>query len=50
MESGDLLVFGGASRMVFHGISMVHAGTGPGELRDDVNMLPGRVNLTFRES
>lgn len=51
LESGDLLVFGGASRMVFHGISYVHAGTGPSELRDEpVNMLPGRVNLTFRES
>jgi alkylated DNA repair dioxygenase AlkB len=51
LEGGDLLVFGGASRMVFHGISTVHAGTGPSELRAaPVNLLPGRINLTFRES
>ena len=47
LESGDLLVFGGASRMVFHGVSKVHAGTGPSA---DLKMLPGRLNLTFRES
>ena len=50
LESGDLLVFGGASRMVFHGVSTVHAGTCPSELQESLNMLPGRVNLTFRES
>ena len=51
LESGDLLVFGGASRMVFHGVSMVHPSSGPNELRSaPVNLLPGRINLTFRES
>jgi alkylated DNA repair dioxygenase AlkB len=51
LQSGDLLVFGGASRMIFHGVPGLHAGTAPSELRAaPVNMLPGRLSLTFRES
>jgi hypothetical protein len=36
---------------LFHGVPGVEKGTGPSELRAaPVNMLPGRLNLTFRES
>jgi alkylated DNA repair protein (DNA oxidative demethylase) len=45
LESGDLFVFGGPSRMAYHGITRVLPGTGvPG-------LLPhGRINITLRES
>ena len=48
LKSGDVLVFGGEARMVFHGIDGIDAGTGPGELPGRVRLKPGRLNLTFR--
>jgi len=45
LESGDLFVFGGPSRMAYHGITRVLPGTGVPEV------LPrGRINITLRES
>jgi alkylated DNA repair protein (DNA oxidative demethylase) len=43
LESGDAFVFGGASRLRYHGVSRVIPGSAPGELG-----LEGRFNLTFR--
>ncbi len=43
LESGDAFVFGGVSRLCFHGVSRIVAGTAPA----DVGMA-GRFNLTFR--
>lgn len=42
LESGDVLIFGGPARLMFHGIDQVDAGTSA--------MIPGggRVNLTLR--
>jgi alkylated DNA repair protein (DNA oxidative demethylase) len=42
LESGDVIVMGGASRLCFHGIDRIHAGTS--------TLLPqgGRINLTLR--
>jgi DNA oxidative demethylase len=42
LESGDLLLFGGPSRLCFHGVDRVYAGTS--------DLLPrgGRINLTLR--
>ena len=45
LDSGDVLLFGGPARMLFHGVTKIHANHRPKELR----MLPGRLNLTFRE-
>jgi alkylated DNA repair dioxygenase AlkB len=45
LDSGDLLVFGGGSRLVWHGITKIYPRQRPGELR----LIPGRLNLTFRE-
>jgi len=45
LESGDLLVFGGPSRLVFHGVRRVMSNTKP----KGVMMRPGRLNLTFRQ-
>ncbi len=45
LDSGDLFVFGGPSRLAYHGITRILPGTGPAELE-----LPGRLNVTLRES
>lgn len=46
LASGDLLVFGGPSRRVFHGVPEVYDATGP----DDIGMPPGRLSITVRET
>lgn len=46
LESGDLFVFGGPSRMAYHGITRVLPGTGP----SDIGLPEGRINITLRES
>jgi alkylated DNA repair protein (DNA oxidative demethylase) len=45
LESGDAFVFGGPSRLRYHGVSRITPGTAPPELE-----LSGRFNLTFRQS
>ena len=44
LRSGDAFVMGGASRMRYHGVAAILAGTGPSELG-----LEGRLSLTFRQ-
>ena len=46
LESGDLVVFGGPNRRIFHGVPKVHAGTGP----MDLGLPPGRLSITVRET
>ena len=50
LESGDLVVFGGPSRMAFHGVPKVFDGTAPAWCREVLGAEPGRVNITLRES
>jgi DNA oxidative demethylase len=45
LESGDAFVFGGPSRLRYHGVSRITPGTAPRELG-----LSGRFNLTLRQS
>ncbi|MFJ9722471.1 alpha-ketoglutarate-dependent dioxygenase AlkB family protein [Streptomyces sp. NPDC101209] len=45
LRSGDLFVFGGPSRLAYHGVPRVHAGTAPPGLG-----LSGRLNITLRVS
>ncbi|MEU6992163.1 alpha-ketoglutarate-dependent dioxygenase AlkB [Streptomyces sp. NPDC046465] len=45
LRSGDLVVFGGASRLAHHGVPRVLPGTAPPELG-----LTGRLNITLRVS
>jgi DNA oxidative demethylase len=46
LESGDLFVFGGPSRLAYHGVPKTLPGTGdPG-----IGLGPGRLNITLRES
>ncbi|MCL7033663.1 hypothetical protein MKW94_016114 [Papaver nudicaule] len=49
LESGDVLIFGGKSRHVFHGITSILPDTAPKALAAEANLRPGRLNLTFRE-
>ena len=44
LESGDAFVFGGPSRLRYHGVSRIVPGTAPAVLG-----LEGRLNLTFRQ-
>ncbi len=50
LESGDLVVFGGPSRMAFHGVPKVFDGTAPAWCREVVGAEPGRVNITLRRT
>lgn len=44
LRSGDAFVFGGPSRLRYHGVSRILAGTAPPGLEFD-----GRLNFTFRQ-
>lgn len=46
LASGDLLVFGGVNRRIFHGVPKVVPGTAPATL----DLPPGRLSLTIRET
>ncbi|KAI7998208.1 Alpha-ketoglutarate-dependent dioxygenase abh1 [Camellia lanceoleosa] len=48
LDSGDVLVFGGKSRNVFHGVQSIIPNSAPQALRE-ANLRPGRLNLTFRQ-
>ncbi|MFJ1730117.1 alpha-ketoglutarate-dependent dioxygenase AlkB family protein [Streptomyces sp. NPDC088254] len=45
LRSGDLFVFGGESRLAYHGVPRVYPGTSPAALG-----LDGRLNVTLRVS
>ena len=44
LSSGDLFVFGGPSRLAFHGVTKMYPGTAP----EDCGLDSGRVNITMR--
>ncbi|MEU9322052.1 alpha-ketoglutarate-dependent dioxygenase AlkB [Streptomyces sp. NPDC048295] len=44
LHSGDLFVFGGASRLAYHGVTRVHPSTAP----DGCGLDSGRINVTMR--
>jgi alkylated DNA repair protein (DNA oxidative demethylase) len=46
LRSGDLLVFGGPNRRIYHGVPKVLDGTAPGGL----GLPPGRLSITLRET
>ena len=46
LQSGDLLVFGGPNRRIFHGVPKVDPGTAP----DGLGLPPGRLSITVRET
>lgn len=46
LVSGDLFVFGGPSRLAYHGVTKVLPGTAP----DGCGLETGRINITLRET
>ncbi len=46
LRSGDLLVFGGVNRRIFHGVPRVATRTAP----DGIGLPPGRLSITLRET
>lgn len=46
LASGDLFVFGGPSRLAFHGVPAIRPGTAPA----DCGLDSGRLNLTLRHT
>jgi DNA oxidative demethylase len=46
LRSGDLLVFGGPSRRIYHGVPRVMEGRAP----EGLGLPPGRVSITLRET
>ncbi|XP_062008786.1 uncharacterized protein LOC133725519 [Rosa rugosa] len=49
LESGDVLIFGGESRNIFHGVASIQPNTAPKTLLEETKLRPGRLNLTFRK-
>jgi DNA oxidative demethylase len=46
LRSGDLLVFGGPTRRIYHGVPKVRTGTAPAGL----GLPPGRLSITIRQT
>jgi DNA oxidative demethylase len=46
MRNGDLLVFGGPNRLIYHGVPKIIPGTAP----DGLGLPPGRLSITVRET
>ncbi|HEY3752944.1 MAG TPA: alpha-ketoglutarate-dependent dioxygenase AlkB [Pseudonocardiaceae bacterium] len=46
LSSGDLFVFGGPSRLAYHGVPRIR----PGEGDPEIGLPTGRLNITLRES
>ncbi|KAF5732099.1 2-oxoglutarate-dependent dioxygenase family protein putative isoform 1 [Tripterygium wilfordii] len=49
LKSGDVLLFGGTSRHIFHGVTSIFSESAPKMLLEETNLRRGRLNLTFRE-
>ncbi|KVI11287.1 uncharacterized protein LOC112508007 [Cynara cardunculus var. scolymus] len=49
LESGDVLIFGGKSRHIFHGVTTINQDSAPLPLLKQTMLRPGRLNLTFRQ-
>lgn len=49
LESGDVLIFGGESRLVYHGVPSIVPNSAPERLLAETGLRPGRLNLTFRQ-
>ncbi|XP_071696026.1 DNA N(6)-methyladenine demethylase ALKBH1D-like [Rutidosis leptorrhynchoides] len=48
LKSGDVLIFGGKSRHIFHGVDKIIPNSAPLSLTKETT-IPGRLNLTFRK-
>ncbi|KAK9078457.1 hypothetical protein SSX86_002514 [Deinandra increscens subsp. villosa] len=49
LQSGDVMIFGGKSRLIYHGVKTIFPNSAPPPLLQRTKLRPGRLNLTFRE-
>ena len=49
LESGDVLILDGESRLLFYGISHAKTNTAPTWLKEEMGLRSGCINLTFRQ-
>ncbi|XP_071742519.1 DNA N(6)-methyladenine demethylase ALKBH1D-like [Rutidosis leptorrhynchoides] len=49
LQSGDVLIFGGESRLIHHGIKKIIPESAPLSLLQQTNLVPGSLNLTFKD-
>ena len=49
LKSGDVLIMGGESRMLYHGVKKIKLNSAPTSLINATHLRPGRLNLTFRK-
>lgn len=49
LKSGDVVIFGGPSRHIFHGVQSIVSHSAPEYLLEKTSLSPGRLNLTFRQ-
>lgn len=49
LQSGDLLVFGGPARRIFHGVMGIEEKSAPPELAEEAQLHQGRINITIRQ-
>ncbi|XP_071691100.1 DNA N(6)-methyladenine demethylase ALKBH1D-like [Rutidosis leptorrhynchoides] len=49
LQSGDVLIFGGESRHIYHGIKKIIPESAPFSLLQQTNLVPGSLNLTFKD-
>ncbi|KAI3784785.1 hypothetical protein L1987_43890 [Smallanthus sonchifolius] len=49
LRSGDVLIFGGKSRLIFHGVKKIYIMSVPEQINYATKLIPGRLNLTLRQ-
>ncbi|KAL4560352.1 hypothetical protein LXL04_032502 [Taraxacum kok-saghyz] len=49
LESGDVLIFGGESRHIFHGVPSIDPDSAPKKLLEVTDMCQGHLNLIFKQ-
>ncbi|KAJ0755627.1 putative DNA oxidative demethylase [Helianthus annuus] len=49
LKSGDVLIFGGKSRLIYHGVTQIYLYTSPEPLIEESGLRPGRLSLTLRQ-
>ncbi|KAI7740385.1 hypothetical protein M8C21_012732 [Ambrosia artemisiifolia] len=49
LMSGDVLIFGGKSRLIYHGVTQIAQYTSPLKLIEETALRRGRLSLTFRQ-
>ncbi|KAI3705854.1 hypothetical protein L1987_76102 [Smallanthus sonchifolius] len=49
LESGDVLIFGGKSRHIFHGVRRISPDSAPHQFNQESMLRLGRLNLTLRQ-